>query len=233
MNLRMLLLPMTALTLFACTSSTPTPDPEPKETEVADSKKTEMAEPAAAAKTVALAEQGCVKWIGTKKTGKHDGGFGKCTGNLMFDKDNNLVGVEVSVDTTSIFSDNEMLTGHLKSPDFFDVAKFPTASFKSSSVKAMGEGKYEITGEFDIHGIKKTQTLEAVTATTGDDWTGDAKMTLMRTDHSISYVGKEEDPISNEVAVMINLKASMAAAPAKAEPAKAEPAAESAPAPTN
>lgn len=229
MNLRMLLLPMTALTLLACTSSTPTPDPEPKETEVTETKETnETMEAAAAAKTVALAEQGCVKWVGTKKTGKHDGGFGKCTGNLMFDKDNNLVGVEVTVDINSIFSDNEMLTGHLKTPEFFDAATHATASFKSSSVKAMGEGKYEITGEFDIRGIKKTQTLEATTATTGDDWTGDAKMTLMRTDHAISYVGKEDDPIANEVAVMINLKASMAAAPAK-EAMKEE----AAPAPTN
>ena len=60
----------------------------------------------------------------------------------------------------STWSDNDKLTGHLKSPDFFDVAKFPTITFKSKSIAAAGAGKAKVTGDLTLHGVTKEVVLE-------------------------------------------------------------------------
>ena len=52
--------------------------------------------------------------------------------------------VNLTVDTATIFADNEKLTGHLRSPDFFDVEKFPTATFTSTAIAPAEGGKYTV-----------------------------------------------------------------------------------------
>ncbi len=73
--------------------------------------------------------------------------------------------IEFSVDAASINTDDEKRDSHLKSPDFFDVAKFPKITFVS---KAMKPGKikntYILTGELTMHGVTKTVTLNAIGA---------------------------------------------------------------------
>src|SRR5262249_47920950 len=49
---------------------------------------------------------------------------------------------------------------HLKSPDFFDVAKFPSITFKSKKVVAAGKGKLKVTGDLTIHGVTKEVVLD-------------------------------------------------------------------------
>jgi polyisoprenoid-binding protein YceI len=70
-----------------------------------------------------------------------------------------------SVDAASINTDDEKRDGHLKSPDFFDVAKFPKITFKSTSMKA-GKIKntYILVGELNMHGVTKQVTLNAIGA---------------------------------------------------------------------
>src|SRR5436190_8202035 len=69
-----------------------------------------------------------IEWVGSKVTGKHDGGFKKFEGEFhvvegrLADSGNKVV-----IDTTSLWADNDRLTGHLKSPDFFNVDQMPTA----------------------------------------------------------------------------------------------------------
>lgn len=53
----------------------------------------------------------------------------------------------------------EKRNGHLKSPDFFDVAKFPTATFKSTKVSKKGKGKLTVVGDSTMHGVTKSVTL--------------------------------------------------------------------------
>src|SRR5947208_2670860 len=69
-----------------------------------------------------------IEWTGTKPGGKHTGGFKTLTGTASV---GDKIALDVEIDCTSLTSDNEQLTGHLKSPDFFDVKNEPKATFKS------------------------------------------------------------------------------------------------------
>src|ERR1043165_8391244 len=71
---------------------------------------------------------GAITFIGSKVTGRHNGGFKKFSGEFRV-ADGRLAGAgnKVVIDTDSLWADNDRVTGHLKSPDFFNVAQFPTA----------------------------------------------------------------------------------------------------------
>jgi polyisoprenoid-binding protein YceI len=95
--------------------------------------------------------------------GKVTGSFPAFTGTLNFDaEDIALSSVTAEIDAGSINTQNTKRDDHLKSPDFFDVAKFPKLNFKSSKIRKAETGKYQIDGELTIHGVKKAVTLEMV-----------------------------------------------------------------------
>ena len=71
-----------------------------------------------------------------------------------------LIGVEANIEVDSLTTENSKRDGHLKSPDFFDVTKFPSIIFKSKNVKKLGGNKYEVNGDLTIKGITKTITLK-------------------------------------------------------------------------
>jgi polyisoprenoid-binding protein YceI len=67
---------------------------------------------------------------------------------------------ELTADVNSISTDNERRDNHLKSPDFFDVAKYPTLTFKSKSFQKVEGKKYKLTGDLTMHGVTKPVTLD-------------------------------------------------------------------------
>ncbi|MCC6181268.1 MAG: YceI family protein [Bacteroidia bacterium] len=70
-----------------------------------------------------------------------------------------------TVDAASINTDDEKRDGHLKSPDFFDVAKYPEITFVSKSMKpGKIKGTYTLVGDLTMHGITKPVTLTAIGA---------------------------------------------------------------------
>ncbi|AUD00901.1 YceI family protein [Spirosoma pollinicola] len=71
---------------------------------------------------------------------------------------------ELSADVNSINTDNERRDGHLKSPDFFDAAKFPALTFKSTSFKKVEGKQYKLVGDLTMHGVTKPVTLNVVMA---------------------------------------------------------------------
>jgi polyisoprenoid-binding protein YceI len=73
--------------------------------------------------------------------------------------------VEMNADVNSINTDNEKRDAHLKSPDFFDAAKYPSLTFKSKSFLKQGDGTYKVSGDLTMHGITKTIELMAVCKT--------------------------------------------------------------------
>lgn len=84
------------------------------------------------------------------------GSFGKFEATAETEGDNfETAQVRFSADVNSISTNQEQRDGHLKSPDFFDVANFPTLTFVSSSVKKTGEDQYTITGDLSLHGVTK------------------------------------------------------------------------------
>ncbi len=67
---------------------------------------------------------------------------------------------EFTAKVNSIDTRVEARDNHLKSADFFDVAKYPTINFKSTSLKKSGKDKYKVTGDLTIHGVTKQVTLD-------------------------------------------------------------------------
>jgi polyisoprenoid-binding protein YceI len=89
------------------------------------------------------------------------GQFEKVKGTLeLDDKDVTKSKVEVTVDLDSVNTHEPKRDGHLKSADFFNTAKFPTATFKSTKVQRVGKNKLKVTGNLTLHGITKPVVLE-------------------------------------------------------------------------
>jgi polyisoprenoid-binding protein YceI len=89
------------------------------------------------------------------------GEFGKTEGVVAIDDaDLSRSKVEATIDVTSIDTREPKRDEHLKSPDFFDVAKFPKMTFKSTKVEKAGEGKLKVTGDLTIKGVTKPVVLD-------------------------------------------------------------------------
>jgi polyisoprenoid-binding protein YceI len=89
------------------------------------------------------------------------GQFEKVKGTIeLDDKDIAKSSVAVTIDVASLNTHEPKRDAHLRSPDFFDVAKFPTATFKSTKVQRVGKNKLKVTGNLTLHGITKPVVLE-------------------------------------------------------------------------
>lgn len=89
------------------------------------------------------------------------GAFTKVSGSAQYDpSDPSKTSVEATIDTASVDTRVSMRDNDLKSPNYFDVAKFPTITFKSKAVEPAGEGKLKITGDLTIHGVTKPVELD-------------------------------------------------------------------------
>jgi polyisoprenoid-binding protein YceI len=149
-----------------------------------------------------------INFIGIKLTGSHRGGFKNFNGYFTL-KDGVPVGNEhkVVIDMTSAWSDDEKLTGHLKSPDFFDVAKFPQATFDVTSLEKKTDAEYSISGNFTLHGIQKNISFPATVAKVGDAVKIAANFNIKRQDFGIVYPGKADDLIRDQVVIELDLEA--------------------------
>lgn len=140
-----------------------------------------------------------VTWKGSKPTGSHDGTVLLKSGALVVENGNVKAG-EFVVDMTSIVcldlkgtQGASNLEGHLSSPDFFDVPKFPTAKFvvTSSEIK---EGKVHVTGNITIKDITKSITIPATVSETDGILTFKSDVfKIDRTDFGITYKSKKLD----------------------------------------
>ncbi len=187
---------------------------EPSRNSAANSANAANAPAAPAAVGVALAvtpENSKVSFIGSKVTGKHDGGFNKFTGsiNLVNDKAEDS-GVTVEIDMSSVFTDQDGLTKHLQSGDFFEVEKYPKATFKSTKIvsdTSKGAGNFIVTGDLTLRGVTKSITFPATITITGDMVSVNAEFSINRKDFGIVYAGRADDLIRDDVVLKLDLKA--------------------------
>lgn len=88
---------------------------------------------------------------------KVEGRFKSFDGTIWIDRQNPTASrVELTIQAASMDTANENRDNDLRSPNYFDVAKFPTITFKSAKIEPKGSDLYEVTGEFSLHGITKT-----------------------------------------------------------------------------
>lgn len=93
---------------------------------------------------------------------KFTGSFSTVSGAITVDRDNlEKSSVSAAIDIGSVNTADEKRNAHLKSPDFFDVAKFPTMTFKSTSWKKTGEDTFDVTGNLTIKDVTKPVVLKA------------------------------------------------------------------------
>ncbi len=84
------------------------------------------------------------------------------TGTVSYDPGNpDATVADVSIGVASISTNQDQRDTHLKSADFFDAEQFPTITFRSTKVKSLGDGEFEITGDITMHGVTKPLTLKA------------------------------------------------------------------------
>jgi polyisoprenoid-binding protein YceI len=151
-----------------------------------------------------------VEFTGSKVTGKHEGGFKSFNGTIdLVNAKPEESSVTVDIDAASVFVDEPKLTEHLKTADFFDVEKFPKANFTSTKIvvdAAKGAGNYMVTGDFDLHGQKKSITFPAKITVTDADVAVESEFSINRKDFGIVYAGKADDLIRDDVVIRLNLK---------------------------
>ncbi|SNZ07387.1 YceI family protein [Cohaesibacter gelatinilyticus] len=102
------------------------------------------------------------------------GRFDTFSGNFSFDeKDPAASNVMVEIDTNSVNSNHAARDKHLRSADFLEVDKFPTASFKSTKVEVTGDKTAKIHGDLTLHGVTKSVVLDTKYVGGGKDpWGG-------------------------------------------------------------
>lgn len=165
--------------------------------------------PAAGAVTYTLAEDSQVEWNASKVTRSHDGAFPDVEGTItLVEGRPEASSVEVDIDTTTLTSDTDQLTTHLKSADFFDVEQYPEATFRSTQITPQGaDGSYQVTGVLDMHGQSKEITFPATIEVSGDTVRTQAEFSIDRYDWGIDYKGAADDLIRDEVLLRFDLVA--------------------------
>ena len=127
------------------------------------------------------------------------GRFEKLSGSLNYNSgEPEKSSVTVSIDMTSVNTPSHELTGELMTASAFDTAKFPGATFKSTSVTRTGPNTGKITGDLTLHGVTKPVTLDATFGgvvadpfSGADDIGFHATATIKRTDFGITGMAWE------------------------------------------
>lgn len=167
----------------------------------------DTAEPAPADPEATLAispSNSKIEFIGAKVTASHEGGFADFSGNVALADPVEQSTIDLTIQTASLYADREKLTKHLKSPDFFDVEKFPKATFKSTGIEKTADG-HTITGDLTLHGVTKRISFPATIKATDAKVNANAEFSINRKDFGITYPGMPDDLIRDLVVIKLSL----------------------------
>ena len=190
-------------------------DPAADKTKAVTGEATKVASPAAAAqgqKYLITPQNSKVEFVGSKVTGSHNGSFGNFSGQIDYAGTPEQSRVNITMKTDSLTTDTPDLTKHLKTADFFDVAKYPEATFVSTSIKAGGDkgASHTITGNLTLHGVTKAVTFPATISVTPDVATVDSTFSINRKDFGINYAGQADNLIRDDVVLKLTIRANKA-----------------------
>ena len=148
---------------------------------------------------------------------KVNGSFSDVEGQVVLDGDDlSSATVEATIPAATIYTGTARRDAHLKSPDFFDVEKYPTLAFKSTKVTKAGDGSLKVAGQLTLHGVTNGVVLDvqppspAIKGPKGEGHIGlAASTTIHRKDFGISW-NKTLDSggvmISEDVKVTLNIE---------------------------
>jgi polyisoprenoid-binding protein YceI len=171
----------------------------------------------AAAPKGSIALSGEIVFVGSKVTGSHEGVFKTWTGYALVPEGNlENASFQFEIDTASVFADpkertkwSPKLEKHLRDPDFFDVEKFPKASFASTKIVKDSKGAagtYTVSGNLTIKGVSKAVSFPAQISFADSKFEASSEFSINRQDFGISYPGKPDNLIRDGVVLKIKLK---------------------------
>jgi polyisoprenoid-binding protein YceI len=185
--------------------------------------------PAAAADTYAVDKTHSEVLFSVKHlVSRVSGGFNDFEGKILIDRAKpEASSAEFTIKATSISTKEARRDDHLRSPDFFDVAKFPEITFKSTKVTPKGKDAFEVAGDLTMHGVTKPVVMAVgflgdIKDQMGNEKAGfEATTTLNRKDFGIVW-NKALDQggyvLGDDVKVTVNLEAAKPKPPAPAAP---------------
>jgi len=146
------------------------------------------------------------------------GAFGKVAGTVAVDEqDLTRSKIQATIDAASIDTRIEKRDAHLKSPDFLDVAKYPTISFVSKKIERVAPDHFKVTGDLTLHGVTREATLdvEGPTPEMNDPWGktragAQATTTINRKDFGLTWNQALEAggvAVGDEVKITIDVEA--------------------------
>ena len=137
------------------------------------------------------------------------GSFKQISGTVMFDSaDPSKSSVDLTVPVEAVDTRNEKRDQHLKSPDFFNAAQFPTITFKSNKIEAAGD-IYKVSGDLTLHGVTKPVTAEFKKGaeTKGQKGEvksgGEARFKIKRSDYDMKFM---VGPLGDDVSIILSLE---------------------------
>ena len=202
----LLLILTVAVLSFACADPAAN---KPKATVGNATSESEAAKPANAESLAVTSENSKIDFVAAKVTRSHNGSFKRFNGTIdLVDNAPEKSRVTIDIEANSVVTDEDGLTKHLQTPDFFDVAKFPKANFTSTKIEPLSGSNYNVTGNFDLHGIKKSITFPATIQVAPDKVTMNAEFSINRKDWSLLYPGKADDLIRDGVVIKLSVNAS-------------------------
>lgn len=150
-----------------------------------------------------------IQALGAKISAKHPIVFKEFTGSVSLNGDV-PAGLAFEAQMASLEADHPKLTAHLKEADFFDIAKFPTATFTATEIKAGSDQPgqtHTVTGNFQIRGTTKTVTFPATFEVTPTGVKASTEFVINRQDFGVTYPGKPDDLIQDNVVMTVSLVA--------------------------
>lgn len=138
------------------------------------------------------------------------GRFSDIAGTVLYDeKKPETMRVDIKVKTDSIRTDNEKRDQHLKSPDFFAAKQYPELTFKSTSIKFLGNETFDVVGDLTCHGVTKPVTIKLEHTGQGKGMRGEyrsgffARFPIKRSDFGMTYM---MEGLGDEIEIIVSLE---------------------------
>ncbi len=204
MKSRSLVFGLLLLTAAACQKSEITDKPAAEISETSATTSTAGSQPAGATtRANVIKEKSKIEFVAAKVTRDHHGSFRNFDGFIEY-AGATPQHISFDIDLNSVETDTEKLTGHLKTPDFFQVATYPKATFTSTSLMPDG-AKYMLHGTLDLHGVQKEVTIPVTVDQSAEGLHTTSEFTINRHDWKIDYKGMADDLIKDNVLIKLDL----------------------------